>query len=90
MRVEIADVRVGQVQVVMDGWPPAAEVERVTNELLQLVPVDCVRALKGGSADASVGSAARGGAGTEGRVERVRMYGLPRVTVWDRGTGDEP
>jgi len=89
-KLEISRLGVGQVQVVMDGWPPVADVERVTNELLQLVPVDCVRALKGGSADASVGSAARGGAGNEGRVERVRMYGLPRVTVWDRGTGDEP
>ncbi len=98
-KLEISRLGVGQVQVVMDGWPPATEVERVANELLQLVPAECVRALKGGSGDAApaVARGARATAGTlggraanEGRAGSVRMYGLPKVTVWDRGTGDEP
>ena len=103
-KLEISRLGVGQVQVVMDGWPPALEVQRVANELLQLVPAECVRALKGGSAGAaSAGTrgdqgarAMRGASGTpggragnEGRAGSVRMYGLPKVTVWDRGTGDE-
>jgi hypothetical protein len=44
---DISRMGVGQIQVVMDGWPPADEVAAVADQLLGLVPQACVRALRG-------------------------------------------
>lgn len=46
-KLEISKLGVGQIQVVMDGWPMASEVVRVAQSLLDLVPRDCIGALKG-------------------------------------------
>jgi hypothetical protein len=89
-KLEISRLGVGQVQVVMDGWPPATEVERVARELMQLVPVDCVQALKGAVADDVAAGPSRAQASDGVRARSVRMYGMPRLTVWDRGQGEEP
>ena len=90
MRPQSLEEFVGQVQVVMDGWPPATEVERVARELMQLVPVDCVKALKGAVADDVAAGPSRAQASDGVRARSVRMYGMPRLTVWDRGQGEEP
>jgi hypothetical protein len=89
-KLEISRLGVGQVQVVMDGWPPAAEVERVARELMRLVPSECVRALKGAGPDGSDTTPPRPQASDAGRARSVRMYGMPRLTVWDRRYGEEP
>jgi hypothetical protein len=46
-KLDISRMGVGQIQVVMDGWPPAEEVKSVAQQLLALVPAACVRALRG-------------------------------------------
>ena len=77
---------VGQIQVVVDGWPATAEVEETARQLMSLIPVECIRALKGlpdPGSEARVGApgagiAAPGGArrSTIDAARHVKLHGV--------------
>ena len=83
-KLDISRMGVGQFQVVMDGWPAAIEVAAVAQQLLDLVPRACVRALKGVPVDA-----------TEVRARPiedgpVKLHGISGASAPARGKGEEP
>lgn len=83
-KLEISRMGVGQIQIVMDGWPPADEVASVAQDLLDLVPADCVRALRGLPIDA---------AEVRARVKddgQVKLRGISGASAPGRGRGEEP
>jgi hypothetical protein len=82
-KLEISRMGVGQVQVVMDGWPTVTEAEGVARELIGLIPADCIRALKGEPV-AGIGAHA-------GKPSRdVRLKGVSGAPLRDDFDGGEP
>ncbi len=82
-KLEISRLGVGQIQVVMDGWPAADDVAATANELLALIPSDCVRALKGLPV-AQTEAIADTDPKTDG-MEHTKLHGVSQAT-----SGDEP
>ena len=83
-KADISRMGVGQIQVVIDGWPATSEVESIAGELLDLVPRACVRALRGLPSD---GSEARGRATEDGSV---RLRGVTDAAMAGRREEREP
>ena len=85
-KLDISRMGVGQIQVVVDGWPATAEVEEMARQLMSLIPVECIRALKGlpdPGSEARVGApgagiAAPGGArrSTIDAARHVKLHGV--------------
>ena len=69
---EISRMGVGQIQVVLDGWPSTELVGKTTRELLAFIPMDCTRALKG----------------QVGVTATARSVGSERIRVGPRGVSD--
>jgi hypothetical protein len=93
--LDISRLGVGQIQIVIDGWPPVAEVEGIADELLAIVPADCLRALQGrpvaaGAGVAGADEAGRGATGTIPSSTGVRLYGLTGTERIDRTDGVAP
>ena len=81
-KLDISRMGVGQIQVVMDGWPATAEVASVAQQLLDLVPVACVRALKGLPVEASEARANDDG--------QVKLHGISGAGARSPRKGEEP
>ena len=70
-KLDISRMGVGQIQIVMDGWPPVDEMRDVAQELLDLIPADCVRALEGLPTAASEACA-----DNEANSRHVQLHGV--------------
>lgn len=82
-KADISRMGVGQIQVVMDGWPTSSEVASVAQQLLELVPRECVRALRGLPVDATE---------VRARVKddgQVKLRGISGASGAGRGKGEE-
>jgi len=82
--------------VVVDGWPATAEVEQTARELMALIPVECIRALKGmpdarSEVNASETPAAPAGAGRNAidPSRHVKLHGVSAAERMDGRTGEE-
>ncbi|MFM2164025.1 MAG: hypothetical protein RL325_462 [Planctomycetota bacterium] len=82
-KLDISRMGVGQVQVVMDGWPAVAEAEDIARELIGLIPADCIRALKG---EPVAGSGVHAGPASRD----VRLQGVWGAPLRDEFDGGEP
>ncbi|RLS89678.1 MAG: exosortase-associated EpsI family protein [Planctomycetota bacterium] len=84
-KLEIARMGVGQIQVVMDGWPTTESAASIAREILALIPVDCVRALKGLPTMASEADAALG----RGKNGHVLLRGVSQAGHGEELSGEE-
>lgn len=84
-KLEISRMGVGQIQVVMDGWPTVEEMRGVAQELLDIIPADCIRALEGLPVAATEASAE-----IETNSRHVQLHGVSDASFRASPNGEEP
>jgi len=82
-KLDISRMGVGQVQVVIDGWPAREDAQDIARELIGLVPSECVRALKGLPFEGTGASASKPARG-------IRLQGVSGGWTADGVNGGEP
>jgi Protein of unknown function (DUF3485) len=82
-KLEISRMGVGQVQVVIDGWPTVEAAEAIARELIGLIPPDCIHALKGEPLSGA-------GASADDGARHIRLQGVSGARLGDDFDGGEP
>lgn len=95
-KLEISRLGVAQIQIVMDGWPSIDDMAAAAQELIDLIPPACIRALKGvpvdgleAEADAAETRGVTTGSNT-GAIDRIKLHGVSDATPRSSTTGEEP